>query len=325
MCIRDSDWVIVSEISAHEAFQPIRQLQRTILVCGAILILVVAFLAMVLARFFVRPIDTLTRGVQSLASGEADAHVDLKSEDEFGELAESFNFMAETIQAKTKDVEKLRDENQQLLQNILPPSIASRVKNGERVADRLQQVSVTFLKIGGLNDYSKSAGTDETASKLSTLYDMFDEFAERHDVESIKTIGNTYIAACGVTLTRLDHSKRVLEFAIASMKLLRSFNADHHTEFTLSVGIDSGAVSAGVIGTNRFSYELWGKPVDIAQHLVKGATGGHIIVSESAHDRLKSFYTFSPGSAVADSDTVAWILDSSSTEVAELNTPASAS
>ena len=323
--VQDLDWVIVSEISAHEAFQPIRELQRTILVCGVILILVVAFLAMVLARFFVRPIDTLTRGVQSLASGETDTHVDLKSEDEFGELAESFNFMAETIQAKTKDVEKLRDENQHLLQNIMPPSIASRVRNGERVADRLQQVSVAFLKIDGLNDYSHSAGTAETARKLSTLYDMFDEFAVRHDVESFKTIGNTYIAACGVTLTRLDHSKRVLEFAIALMKLLQSFNSDHHTEFTLSAGIDSGAVSAGIIGTNRFSYELWGEPVDIAQHLVEGTTGGHIVVSSSAHDRLKSFYTFKPGPAISDSDTVAWILDASSTEVAALTTPASAS
>lgn len=323
--IPDLDWVIVSEISEQEAFQPIRQLQRTILVCGVILILVVAFLAMVLARFFVRPIDTLTRGVQSLASGDKDTHVDLKSDDEFGDLAESFNFMAESIQSKSKDVQRLRDENQRLLQNIMPPSIASRVKNGEHVADRLQQVSVAFLKIDGLNDYSNIAGTAEAARKLSTLYDMFDEFAERHDVESFKTIGNTYIAACGVTLTRLDHSKRVLEFAIASMKLLQSFNSDHHTEFTLSVGIDSGAVSAGVIGTSRFSYELWGEPVDTAQHLVKGATGGLIVVSGSAHDRLKSFYTFNPGSAISDSDSVAWLLDTSATEAAALNTPASAS
>lgn len=317
--IKGLDWVIVTEISEQEAFQPIRKLQRNILVWGVVLILAVAFLAMALARFFVRPIEKLTQGVQSLASGEADTHVDLESEDEFGDLADSFNFMAESIRTKTKDVQKLRDENQRLLQNIMPPTIASRVKNGELVADSLQQVSVACLKIEGLNEYSNNAGTAEAARQLSSLYDMFDEFAERHDVESVKTVGNTYLAACGVTLTRLDHSKRVLEFAIAVMKLLQSFNTDHRTEFTLKAGIDSGAVSAGVIGTSRFSYELWGEPVATAQQLVEFTAGSQIVVSESAHDRLKSFYTFSPRPAASANDTIAYTLDITSAGAAVLD------
>lgn len=310
------DWVIVSEISDKEAFQPIRKLQRNILVWGVVLILVVAFLAMALARFFVRPIEKLTHGAQSLASGESDTHVDLESDDEFGELAECFNSMAGSIKSKTRDLQKLGTENQRLLQNILPATIATRVQNGEHVADTLQQVSIAYLKIEGINELSKSAGAADAARQLSALYGLFDETAERHDVESHKTVGSTYIAACGVTMTRLDHSKRVIDFAISALKLLQSFNSDHRINLTIKAGIDSGSVSAGVIGTDRFSFELWGEPVESAQQLVTIAGKNNIVVSGSVNDRLKSFYPFQSLHEQSADGSAAYALDTDSMGIA---------
>lgn len=303
------DWVIVSEINESEAFQPIRQLQRNILVWGVVLILVVAFLAMALARFFVRPIEKLTQGAQSLASGESDTHVDLESDDEFGELAECFNSMAGSIKNKTIDLQNLRTENQRLIQNILPAAIAARVQNGEHVADTLQQVSIAYLNIQGLNELSHSAGAADAARQLSALYGLLDETAERYDVENYKTAGSTYIAACGVTLTRLDHSKRVIEFTIAALKLLQSFNSDHRTNFTIKTGIASGSVSAGVIGTDRFSYELWGEPIESAQRLVALANNNGIVVSDSVNERLKTFFSFSSLHTELNNNISAYALD----------------
>ncbi len=313
--VRGLDWSIVSEISEDEAFQPIRQLQRNILVWGVVLILVVAFLAMALARFFVRPIEKLTQGAQSLASGDNDTHVDLESDDEFGELAECFNSMSNTIRTQSDDITTLGAENNRLLHNILPPEIASRVLNGEQVADSLQQVSIANLKLRSSGDEALAANPADTAQHLTRLFGMLDELGESYDVERYKTMGNLYIAACGVTQTRLDHSKRVIDFAAAAAKLLMSYNTDHRTDFSLQTGIDSGAVSAGVIGTRRFSFELWGDVIDIAYQLCSIADRNSIVVSASVQDRLKTFYDFTALPDTANSGIRAYSLDKHALDV----------
>lgn len=302
------NWVIISELSEYEAFQSIRTLLRNILVWGVVLVLVVAFLAMALARLFVRPIEKLTQGVHAMAAGETDAHIDLESKDEFGDLADSFNAMSETIQRKTEEAKKLRLENKHFLNIILPSGVAERLKTGEQVADKLQQVSVVCVRLDGFNDHSISVGTAEAALQLSTIYDKIDEIAERFDVENFKTIGNTYIGACGVSLTRLDHTKRVIEFTITVIKTIQTLNTEFSTNLTIKAGIGSGSVSAGVIGTNRISYELWGEPVTTAQELVDLTGANSIAVSNSAYNRLKSFYTFTDNPAIVDQEKTVYSL-----------------
>lgn len=313
--IEGLNWIILSEMSENEAFQPIRSLLRHILVWGVVLVLSVAFLAMILARLFVRPIEKLTRGVHALASGDTDAHIDLHSKDEFGDLADSFNIMSETIDRKSSENEKLRIENQRFLQNILPLPIVERVKNGEHVADHLQQVSVVWLKVKGFNEYSAKVGAAEAAHQLSTLYERLDETAQRFDVETFKTIGTTYLGTCGTSSTRLDHSKRILEFAITAKSTVQSLSTELATNLSLNARIDSGSVSAAVIGSSRFSYELWGQPLDTVQASVDSASGNDITVSERTYERLSSFYSFTSTPTTSGEDTFRYILDEDSIDL----------
>ena len=215
------EWVILSEITQREAFDPILNLQRNILMWGVVLVLSVAFLAVVLSRYFVRPIEKLTQGVQELSAGADDVNIDIESRDEFGDLARSFNSMVDKLRDQAAVIEEKNAENEQLLLNILPAPIAERMQAGERVADQLQQVSMIYLHIWGFAQLAQEIGAGDSADHLDSLINLFDAAAERYEIERINTLGATYVAACGLITARLDHATRTVDFAVAVLKIVQ--------------------------------------------------------------------------------------------------------
>ena len=292
------DWVIVSEMTQDEAFRPTFNLQRNILIWSVVLVLVVAFLAIMLSRYFVRPIEKLTAGVKALSAGEEDVTINIASDDEFGDLARNFNDMVANMRQQSALIEKKNLENERLLLNILPAAFADRMRAGERIADRLQQVSVVYVHIFGFATLAQRSGAEESADHLNLLIDRFDDAAEKYGVERVKTIGDTYVAACGLTTPRLDHAKRTVDFAIEAFKILQQFDVDTGEKLTMKVGIDSGAVISGVVGTKQFNHELWGETVDVANRIHTEATPDHILMTQNVYDRVSTHFELKPASPI---------------------------
>jgi len=120
------NWILLAEMSVDEAFGPISRLQRNIVVWGVVLILLVSLLSMLVSRGLVRPIDALASGVFDLSSGKEDVVVDVKTQDEFGALAQNFNTMVSSIREKSRLIDQQTQENERLMQNILPQQIMER-------------------------------------------------------------------------------------------------------------------------------------------------------------------------------------------------------
>jgi class 3 adenylate cyclase len=287
------DWVILSEIDLSEAYAPIYSFAKQILIYATLLSLLVTLIAMGLAYWFVKPINQLIGNARKVAAGELEAIATLKNEDEFGELAKSFNAMVRSLRTQTNLVKEKSQENEQLLLSVFPSSIAKRLKKGERnIAEDVSNVAVIFSNLTGFSKLSETLTAYEIVSILNDLVAAFDESAERYGIEKIKTIGDSYLGVCGLSIPYLDHDKRVLDLALDMLAIVRRFNHEREFELNIRIGINSGDVVAGIVGRNKFIYDVWGDTINLASALRAACPPGMILVSQEVHRRLQDIYQF---------------------------------
>lgn len=310
--IKGLDWAILAEMDAEEAFAPIAEFQKQVLISTAILILLITVLALLLSRLFVKPIQTLMAGFRQLAAGDTDITISMNSQDEFHDLAVSFNQMVESLSLKTQALEHQSQENEQLLSCILPAPVAQRLKSGEeQIADSYANVTVLFADLIGFTDLAQILPANEIVALLNELVRAFDEAAERYGVEKIKTIGSGYMAVCGLSVPRLDHTKRIMDFGIEITRIVQRFNKSHQTTLQARVGINSGAVVAGIVGRSKFIYDLWGDTVNIAHRMQTAGEGDKVQVSQAVYEQLGDSYEFDNGREVeisGQNKLPAWLL-----------------
>ena len=286
----DLNWVINAKINTQEAFEPIKDFQRKVLLATAIIVLLVTLIASILSYYFIRPIRTLIDGFRQVGKGNTDVKIKVKSQDEFRELANSFNEMVDNLDHQKKLVQEKNEENEELLLSILPESVAERVKKGEEsIGDSFSNVTVLFADLGGFMELSESLPASKTVELLNELVAAFDDAAEKHGVEKHKTIGSGYMSVCGLSVPRLDHAKRTIDFAKDMLRIVRRFNREKNTDLKLRVGVNSGSVVAGIVGRDRFIYDLWGDTVNLANRLQSHGEWNTIQVSENVHNRIAEF------------------------------------
>ncbi len=286
----DLNWVINAKIDTKEAFKPIEDFQRKVLLATAIIVLLVTLVASILSYYFIRPIRTLIDGFRQVGKGNTDVKIKVKSKDEFRELANSFNEMVDNLDHQKKLVQEKNEENEELLLSILPEPVAERVKKGEEsIGDSFSNVTVLFADLGGFMELSESLPANETVGLLNDLVAAFDDAAEKHGVEKHKTIGSGYMSVCGLSVPRLDHAKRTIDFAKEMLRIVRRFNREKNTELKLRIGVNSGSVVAGIVGRDKFIYDLWGDTVNVANRLQSHGEWNTIQVSETVHSRIAEF------------------------------------
>lgn len=301
--IGELDWVILAEIDLTEAYAPIKSFERQLLVSATLLMLLVTLIAMGLAYLFVKPINQLIQNARKVEAGQLDAIAPLDTNDEFGELARSFNAMVRSLRAQTSLIEEKNQENEQLLLSIFPAAIAKRLKSGEKnIAESVSNVAVLFSDLTGFAKLSDSLTAHETVGILNDLVSSFDEAAERYGIEKIKTIGDSYMAVCGLSVPYLDHDKRAIDFALEMLKIVRRFNHERGFQLNVSVGINSGDTVAGIVGKNKFIYDVWGDTINIASALKSACPPGSILVSEDVHNHLYDLYEFESTEATVEND-----------------------
>jgi class 3 adenylate cyclase len=232
-----------------------------------------------------------------------------KRSDEFGELARSFSEMAEVVAIREKQLEGLvekrteqvreqareielkNNQNEQLLLNILPLPIARRLQKGERdIADSYSSASVLFSDLVGFTTLSSEMSSNALLVMLNEIFTEFDHLCLGFGVEKIKTLGDGYMAAAGLPVPREDHASVLIALALGMQGALLRFNEKHNSSLQLRIGINSGPVTAGVIGTHKFIYDLWGDAVNIASRMESTGEPDRIQISQSTYKWVKDTY-----------------------------------
>ena len=200
------------------------------------------------------------------------------------------------VQAEqARDIEKAHHESETLLLNILPAPIAHRLKSGERaIADKFDSVTVLFADIVGFTKLSARTTPEELVQGLNAIFERFDALAKKYGLEKIKTIGDAYMVAGGLPERSDDHCERVGMFALEIQAIMQeeSLRTSAGECVQLRIGIHTGEAVAGVIGTSKFSYDLWGDTVNTASRMESHGEAGRIHVSEDVYDTLKDTFTF---------------------------------
>jgi class 3 adenylate cyclase len=186
-----------------------------------------------------------------------------------------------------------QEKSERLLHNVLPKAIAERLKNGERnIVNNYIDATVLFADIVGFTRIAKKHSPARTVQLLNDIFSSFDHIAEKFELEKIKTIGDAYMLVSGVPTVRPDHAEACANAAFEMLEAVRLFNRRQHLEWAIRVGMNSGPVVAGIIGTKKFAYDLWGDTVNIASRMESRGLPGQIQISEATKNLLGDKYDY---------------------------------
>jgi PAS domain S-box-containing protein len=187
-----------------------------------------------------------------------------------------------------------------LLQNILPAPIAERLKLQESIiADSFDEVTVLFADLVNFTELSAQIPATQLVDLLNKIFSVFDRLTQKHGLEKIKTIGDAYMVVGGLPTPRPDHAEAVVEMALDMQQAIARFQRNDGTPFHLRIGINTGPVVAGVIGTKKFAYDLWGDTVNVASRMESQGVAGGIQVTSATYALLQDKYVFEQRDAIA--------------------------
>ena len=187
-----------------------------------------------------------------------------------------------------------QEKSDKLLLNILPKSIAERLKNGESlIADDFEDSTVLFADLAGFTELSSTISATDVVMQLNRLFSLFDDLIIKYSLEKIKTIGDCYMLAGGLPMPLSNHADSVAKMALDMLDTIEQINTKTNQSLKIRIGINSGPVSAGVIGKEKFIYDLWGDTVNVASRMESFGANDKIHVSSSTYLQLKDQYLFS--------------------------------
>lgn len=196
-----------------------------------------------------------------------------------------------------KRVEKALEEehkrSEALLYNILPISVADRLKtNPGVIADEFKDATILFADLVDFTRLSEKLSAEEVISLLNNIFSTFDDLADKYSLEKIKTIGDEYMVTAGLPVPRRDHAQAIANMAIEMRNIMSNSQRLFNLPLNIRIGINSGPAVAGVIGKKKFIYDLWGNAVNMASRMESHGIPGKIQVSESTYMILKNDYYF---------------------------------
>ena len=215
-------------------------------------------------------------------------------------FAVGFAYLLDVINRHAFQLEQLleaeKNRSEKLLLNILPVEIAERLKAGEEepLADHCASVTVLFADLVGFTELSRKLRANDVVNLLNDLFSRFDSLVDRHRAEKIKTIGDAYMAAAGLSGNKQDHVAAIADLALEMRKAFVEFCQHHRLGLKLRIGVHSGEVVAGVIGRQKFAYDLWGDTVNVASRMESGGLPGEIQISAETKELLPARYRVMP-------------------------------
>jgi adenylate cyclase len=204
------------------------------------------------------------------------------------------------VDATHAEIVMEKERSDRLLLNILPPAIAERLKRNEvNIAQGHADVTVMFADIVGFTRMTEELSPVETVKILNDVFSIFDELADKHSVEKIKTIGDAYMAAAGLDAgAQIHYADAIARMALDMQEKIAEYRARTGERIELRIGIGTGPVVAGVIGKKKFIYDMWGDTVNVAFRMAADAGAGVVQVDLMTHRRLHNRFRFDQGHEV---------------------------
>ena len=287
LAIDGLDWVIVAEIDSAEAFGPVDDFTRNLVLSSAVIVLVVSLFSLIIAGAIVRPLRRLRDAARRIAAGEVGVQVDAGSSDELADVGAAFNDMSRSLQVKASLLEEQQAENERLLLTLMPEPLVQQYKQGaQTIAFDHQEVTVMFGDIMGFEAFSRGLASADSLEKLNEILRSFDEAADHYGIERVRTTRAGYLASCGLTIPRVDNARRMVDFAMELQRILERFGGKHGAELNLRAGLDTGTVTSGLVGQTHIAYDLWGDAVSLAFQ-IQGSNGEPgIFLTQGVVDRM---------------------------------------
>lgn len=263
-------------------------------------------LTFLLSRYLTDRLDNLKMGALMIGSGSLDYRIEVKNRDELGVLAETYNEMADNLHSARKEityanlelekrneeVEKQQDVYQTLLESVLPIEIAEELQAKGSVQPKyFEDVTIIFTDFVGFTVGSEKLAAEELVQALHQRFTAFDEIVRRYGLEKLKTIGDSYMFAGGLPTRTHTHP---VDAVLAAFEMLHAIQIRNRPEdpvqWALRIGIHTGPVIAGVVGIQKFAFDVWGDTVNYASRMESSGSPNRINVSSRTYYRVKDFF-----------------------------------
>ncbi|WP_309712603.1 adenylate/guanylate cyclase domain-containing protein [Pseudolysinimonas sp.] len=312
------EWAIIAEIDASEALAPVADFTSRLAISSAILVGIVSLISVFIAGFAVRPLYRLRDAARRIAAGETGVQVEAGESDELADVAAAFNEMSRSLELKNALLEEQRVENERLLRTLMPEAVAKRYREGARtIVQDHQEVTVLFADVVGFEEYGRGIDSEKSLDLLNEIFRAFDDAAEEHGVERVRSTRAGYLASCGLSVPRVDNARRAVAFSLDIARIVERFGAQQGADIHVRVGMDTGTVTSGLIGRTSMVYDLWGDAVSLAFRLQGGATESGVFLTQRVVDKIPDVLPYTDAGVVetASGWQRVWRVDPAATEL----------
>ncbi|MFH2135712.1 MAG: adenylate/guanylate cyclase domain-containing protein [Pseudomonadota bacterium] len=310
-----SQQLIFQDLPALEAYESdmIEQAQQQLKAVewwserAAVIFFVLSLL--IVLSFAIRIYRRVVDGVRAFAPGVAtvleggEARIGLQTRDELGEIAAAFDTISSNLHDSRKqcgvleqdlaqrneELETQRNESQALLRNILPATVAEEFRSKGAVQPKyLEDVTILFTDFVGFSSSTEKLAAEDLVHMLHDYFSAFDEICARYGMEKLKTIGDSYMCAGGLPERNPSHP---VDAVMAAMEIIEAVNErSNRNNWSIRIGIHTGHVIAGMVGTQKFAYDIWGESVNYASRVESSGEPNRIALSAQTHSRIKDFF-----------------------------------
>jgi class 3 adenylate cyclase len=280
-------WAITAKQDVAEALAPAIRLRRELLVAAGVAAIALTFLALACAGLFMRPLRRVVAGIKAISGGAVASRIKVRGNDEFAELARGYNGMADAIEQRDKLLAKAEQERGDLLRSMYPSGVAERLRSGAQVtAETVSNVTVAVALIDGLEMLAANRTAAEVRTILNALLDALNSAAASQGVEPVRSLGESYVAVCGLSSPRLDHAARTLAWARTAALALQRLGYEWVKFVSLRFGLASGELDVVMVGRAHTAYDIWGRTLSVARCIVQEAEPGCVSLSDSTYALL---------------------------------------
>lgn len=291
--IKGLQWVGVAEVTRAEAYAPLRQHFLTLGVLLLVLIPLVTVLAIFIARRLLRPVDPIVDAADAVKEGDLDVDLVVKSRDEFGDLADKFNGVVATLRHQATQLEQAEEETNELLLAIMPPRLVQQYQSGDRdIAEALSNATLVVVSVEE-PDVARAREQEEIAEHTVAVSTGMSSLAQRHGLEQVVSSATEYIAVAGLGSDD-DEAGNAVEYAVAVQTWLAQAGTSVGVSIATRIGLASGDVVSGVVGTGRLAFNVWGNPRRRASTLAGVAGRSEILVDPTVASHISDEWVVNP-------------------------------
>ena len=291
--VKGVQWVGVAEVSTSEAYGPLRRHIITLLILLVVLVPIVVVVATIVAQRILRPIGPIVTAANEVRQGDLDVALDVHTKDEFGDLSNKFNDVVGTLRQQAADLEHAEIETTELLQAVMPPRLVEQYESGDRdIAEALSNATLVAVSVSE-PEVAQAVEREAIADHTVAVSTGISTLAKRHGLEQVASSATQYIAVAGLNVGD-DEAGKAVAFAVAVRGWLNEAGSNAGVVMATSIGLASGDVVTGVVGTERVTFNVWGNTRRRAETLATVAGTSEILIDSTVASHVDDEWAVDP-------------------------------